>query len=69
MTYKRLLIADVVLGGALLGLAAIVGNHQHGWKNVVGGIGWFGFLLCALILILLVLYGLAQTLLRRRATA
>jgi len=38
-------------------IAAILGQHPHGtFKNVLGGIGWFGFLVCALILIVSAIY-------------
>jgi protein-S-isoprenylcysteine O-methyltransferase Ste14 len=49
-TWLSLLVLDVVL----FVIAAIVGQHpkQH-WKDILGGIGWFGFLLCTLLLIVI----------------
>ena len=49
-TWLSLLVLDVVL----FVIAAIVGQHpkQH-WKNVLGGIGWFGFLICTLLLVVI----------------
>lgn len=63
----RFPIAVAVLGAILFVIAAIIGQHPHGtFKNVVGGIGWFGFLLCVLLLILWGLYALVRS---RRRTA
>ena len=36
---------------ALFAVAGIIGNHQHGALNVIATIAWWGFLLCALFLI------------------
>jgi hypothetical protein len=36
---------------ALFAVAGIIGNHQHGALNVIANIAWWGFLLCALFLI------------------
>jgi len=49
-TWLPILAVDVVL----FVIAAVIGQHpkQH-WKNVLGGIGWFGFLFCTLLLILI----------------
>jgi hypothetical protein len=44
-------------------------NDDHGIRWVLGGIGWFGFLLCAVALIVLVLYALGRTIFRRTSTA
>jgi protein-S-isoprenylcysteine O-methyltransferase Ste14 len=51
-TWLTILVVDV----ALFVVAAIVGQHpkQH-WKDVLGGIGWFGFLICTLALIVIAL--------------
>jgi hypothetical protein len=54
----------VALDVVLFVVAGIVGQHpKEQWKNVLGGIGWFGFLLVTL---LLVLAGLGRLLQRRR---
>lgn len=49
-------------------IAAIIGQHpkQH-WKDVLGAIGWYGFLLCTLLLILIALGWLLHG--RRRSSA
>ena len=50
-------------------LAAIVGQHpKEHWKDILGGIGWFGFLLCTALLVLLGLAWLVHGR-RRGATA
>lgn len=59
--------AVAVLGAVLFVIAAILGQHPHGtFKNVLGGIGWFGFLVCALVLILWAIYFGWHALRRRR---
>ncbi|MDX6485804.1 MAG: hypothetical protein QOF43_957 [Gaiellaceae bacterium] len=69
MIYRRsvwltILAVDIVL----FVVAAIVGQHpKEHWKDVVGGIGWFGFLLCTLALILIALAWLLHG--RRRRVA
>jgi len=49
-TWLPILAVDVIL----FVIAAVTGQHpkQH-WKDVLGGIGWFGFLFCTLLLILI----------------
>jgi hypothetical protein len=50
VTRKSLgLLAGVTL--ALFAAAGVIGNHQHGTLNVLGTIAWWGFLICALFLI------------------
>ena len=41
-------------------------KDSHGLEGVLGGIGWFGFLLCLLILIV---WGIVAFVRSRRATA
>jgi hypothetical protein len=62
-TWLTILAVDVVL----FIIAAIIGQHpkQH-WKDVLGGIAWYGFLLCTALLILIALSWLIQ---RRRGRA
>lgn len=43
-------------------------NDEHGIRWILGGIGWFGFLLCVVVLIVLSLVALGR-LLRRTRTA
>ncbi len=56
---------------ALFGLAVVlfvmsgVFKDSHGFEGVLGGIGWFGFLLCALVLIVWGIVALVRS--RRRA--
>jgi len=36
---------------ALFAVAGIIGNHHRGTLNVIATVAWWGFLLCALFLI------------------
>jgi len=53
------------LGLALLALGYPFRNDSHGVKWVIGGVGWFGFLACAVVLIVLALAALGRTVFRR----
>ena len=66
----RTMIALFVVAAALIGISGIpaLKNADHGWKWILGGIGWFGGLLLALAVIVLALYTLARAA-RRRANA
>jgi hypothetical protein len=57
-----------VLDVGLFALAGIPGlkNAHHGVKYVLGGIGWFGALVCTLVLVVLAVTTLVQNLRRRR---
>lgn len=57
-----------VVGACLLLLSYPFRNDTHGVRYVLGGIGWFGFLLGALTVIVLALVALGRTV-RRRAIA
>jgi uncharacterized membrane protein YdjX (TVP38/TMEM64 family) len=63
-TWLTILVVDIVL----FVIAAIVGQHpkQH-WKDVIGTIGWFGFLICTLLLLVIALSWLLHG--RRRRVA
>ena len=62
VTRKSLgLLAAITL--ALFAVAGIIGNHQHGVLNVIATIAWWGFVLCALFLIVASL----ATIVRHRA--
>jgi len=61
--YKAM-IAIAVLAAPLLVLGGVFAD-AHGFTGVLGGIGWFGFLLCALVLVVLVLTALGRTVFRR----
>jgi hypothetical protein len=68
----RMMIALFVAAAALIGISGIpaLKNADHGWKWILGGIGWFGGLLLALAVIVLALYALARAAAaRRRANA
>lgn len=41
-------------------------KDSHGFKGVLGGIGWFGFLLCTLVLIV---WGIVALVRSRRSAA
>jgi len=58
----RTMIALFVTAAALIGISGIpaLKNADHGWKWILGGIGWFGGLLLALAVIVLALYALAR---------
>ncbi len=53
-------VAIVVLGVVLFVLAGVF-QDSHGFKGVLGGIGWFGFLLCVLLLIVWGVVALVQS--------
>ena len=68
----RVMIALFAAAAALIGISGIpaLKNADHGWKWILGGIGWFGGLLLALAVIVLALYALARAAAaRRRANA
>lgn len=68
----RTMIALFVAAAALIGISGIpaLKNADHGWKWILGGIGWFGGLLLALAVTVLALYALARAAAaRRRANA
>lgn len=53
------LFALDVLLFALAGIPALK-NAKHGFKYVLGGVGWFGGLACALVLVVLALATLVR---------
>ena len=62
--YKTM-IGTAGLGAVLLAMSAVFQNDDHGVKWVLGGVGWFGFMLCVLALIVLALVALGRSVLRR----
>lgn len=50
---KRILVGLFALDVCLFALSGIPAfkNATHGMKDVIGGIGWFGFLLTTLVLV------------------
>jgi hypothetical protein len=66
------MVALFVAAAALIGISGIpaLKNTDHGWRWILGGIGWFGGLVLALAVIVLALYALARAAVaRRRASA
>jgi hypothetical protein len=59
--------AIAVLAALLLAEGYPFRNDEHGVKWVLGGIGWFGFLLCSVALIVLALVALGRGVYRRTA--
>jgi hypothetical protein len=68
MTLYKTMSGIGVLAACLLGLSYPFRNDSHGVKDVLGGIGWFGFWVCVLALIVLALVALGRSI-RRRTTA
>jgi len=66
--YKAML-AVAGIGAVLFALGGVFQHSKHGVEWVLGGIGWFGFLLCVLTLIVLALVALGRGVLRRTSTA
>jgi hypothetical protein len=58
----RTMLGLFVAAAALIGISGIpaLKNAKHGWKDVLGGIGWFGGLLLTVALIVLALYTLVR---------
>jgi hypothetical protein len=65
--YKAMLGA-ATLGGILLVLSGVF-DHANGFEGTLGNVGWVGFLLCALTLIVLALVALGRSVFRRATTA
>jgi hypothetical protein len=64
--YKSM-IGIAFLAAVLFAMAGIWDN-AHGFTGVLGGIGWFGFLLCVLALIVLTVSALGRGIFRRTAS-
>jgi hypothetical protein len=64
----KLMIGIAVLAVPLFVMGGVWAD-AHGVTGVLGGIGWFGFLLCVLALIVLALAALGKSILRRTTTA
>jgi len=47
------IVGLVVLGAAPFAVSGIFKNDDEGWRWIVGGIGWFGFLICVLSVLVL----------------
>jgi len=64
----KVMIGIAVVAAPLFALGGVFAD-AHGFTGVLGGIGWFGFLLCVLALIALALVALGRTVFRRTTTA
>ena len=68
--YRSMLVLFVA-AAVMIGISGIpaLKNADHGWKWILGGVGWFGGLLCALAVIVLAVYALVRAAgARRRAS-
>ena len=50
---SRKIIVLVGLGAALFVVSGIFKDDTDGWRWIAGGIGWFGFLICVLSVVVL----------------
>jgi hypothetical protein len=68
--YRAMFLMFVAAAALLLmsGIPALK-NAKHGWKDVLGGIGWFGGVLTALALILLAVFVLVRAAIDRMRSA
>ncbi len=64
----KLMIGLAVLAVPLFVMGGVWAD-SHGVTGVLGGIGWFGFLLCALALAVLAVFALGRGFFRRTSTA
>ncbi|HLX21187.1 MAG TPA: hypothetical protein VKR23_13645 [Gaiellaceae bacterium] len=66
----RTMAALFVAAAALIGISGIpsLKNADHGWKWVLGGVGWFGGLALGFALIVLALFAMARAAADRRRT-
>src|SRR6185312_10768383 len=61
----KTMLGTAVLGAVLLAVSYPFRDDEHGVRWVLGGIGWFSFLLCMLALIVLALVALGRSVFRR----
>ena len=66
MSRFRLLAGLFALDVVLFVLGGVFRDADHGAKWVIGGIGWFGFLIVTLVLIVLAVAMYAQSIRARR---
>jgi len=62
----KMIVGLVGLGAALFVISWIFRNADDGWRWIAGGIGWFGFLICALSVLVLGIVAFVNS--RRHAT-
>ncbi len=68
MLVYKLMGGVAAVGAVCFALAAAIDQHAHGFKGVLGGIGWFGFLASVLALVVLALVALGRGVYRRTST-
>jgi hypothetical protein len=68
---KRILVGLFALDVCLFALSGIPAfrNAKHGMRDVIGGIGWFGFLVTTLALIVIAVWTLVSRGIAARRTA
>ncbi|HZT92565.1 MAG TPA: hypothetical protein VFA05_11050 [Gaiellaceae bacterium] len=66
MNIWKLMAGIALLGAILLLVSWPFAHDEHGVKWIVGGVGWFGFLLCVLAEVVLALFAVGRGM-RRRA--
>jgi hypothetical protein len=67
MSLRKLSLADAALAIVLFVLAGVFADEDHGVKWVLGAIGWYGFWVCLLVMLVLSVATLVRLL--RRASA
>ena len=65
---SKAMIAVAGIGAGLFALSGVFAD-SHGTEGVLGGIGWFGFWVCVLGLIVLALVALRRSVARRTAAS
>lgn len=66
---SQTMIAVAGIGAGLFALSGVFRHAHHGIGNALGAIGWFGFLVCVLGLIVLALAALGRGIVRRAAAS
>ena len=64
---RTLAIVDAVVGAVLFILGWVFADADHGVREVLGGIGWFGFWLCVLAMLVIAVVWFVRV--RRRPAA
>ena len=67
MKLARILVPLLVLDVALFVMSGVFKNDRHGVRWVLGGVGWFGFCLLTLALIVWAVVAIVRS--RRRTSA
>jgi branched-subunit amino acid permease len=69
MLTRRSLLTLAVFTLICFVITEAVGNHHHGFRQLVGDVTWFGFLLGLLFLIVVSVFILARVRQRSRSSA